>query len=55
MTWEHIVIIALWLSGWCMWEVMTGRKGKRFAWLIGATWPLLVPLIFLSVILDSER
>ena len=55
MTWEHIVIIALWLVGWCMWEAMTNGKGGRFAWVIGATWPLLILLIVLSVILDSER
>jgi hypothetical protein len=55
MTWEHIVIIALWLVGWVMWEAMTKGKGGRFAWVIGATWPVLMPLIVLSVLLDSER
>jgi len=55
MTWEHAVIVLFWLIGWVMWEAITEGKGGRFSWLLGATWPVLMPLIVLSVILDSER
>jgi hypothetical protein len=54
MTWEHAVIVLFWLIGWLLWEAATEGKGKGFAWLLGAAWPILVPLLVLAVLLDSR-